>query len=72
MSERPIKLVLSVLFAGTVAILALGAGAISAAPLADPIPEYISQIDDPNLVAVATDLVTPYGPRREDTSNLWC
>ena len=32
----------------------------------DPIPGYLTQIDSSNLAAVATDLVTLYGPRRED------
>jgi hypothetical protein len=32
----------------------------------DPIPGYLSQVSSANLVSVATDLVTLYGPRRVD------
>jgi hypothetical protein len=47
--------------------LALGVTGISAAQTADPIPDYLNQVNSANLVSVATDLVTLYGPRREDT-----
>ncbi|GIK75307.1 MAG: hypothetical protein BroJett021_42950 [Chloroflexota bacterium] len=33
---------------------------------ADPITGYLSQVNSTNLTRVATDLVTLYGPRRED------
>ncbi len=55
-----------VLLALVVSILALGGGTNSAAQTTDPIPGYLSQISVANLTAVATDLVTLYGPRRED------
>ena len=33
----------------------------------DPIPAYLSQISITNLITVASNLVTLYGPRRADT-----
>ena len=68
MSANRINLVLVVLLTAVLAILAWGVSSISAAPLAaDPIPGYLSQVNATNLSAVATDLVTLYGPRRWDT-----
>jgi hypothetical protein len=39
---------------------------IAGADASDPIPGYLGQINSTNLVNVATDLVTLYGPRRSD------
>jgi hypothetical protein len=47
-------------------ILVLSSSTNLAAQTGDPIPNYLSQINSANLSAVATDLVTLYGPRRED------
>ena len=49
-------------------LLAVAASVTPVAPQAsDPIPGYLAQVSSANLTAVATDLVTLYGPRREDT-----
>ncbi|MEJ2305672.1 MAG: M28 family peptidase, partial [Anaerolineales bacterium] len=63
MSAKRVIHVLVIFLTAMVAILASGVNAIAA----DPIPGYIAQINSANLVDVATDLVTQYGPRREDT-----
>jgi hypothetical protein len=48
-------------------MLAVAANVISLTPqTSDPIPGYLQQIAAANLSTVATDLVTLYGPRRED------
>lgn len=48
-------------------VVALVTSIISVAPQSgDPIPGYMQQVDVGNLTVVATDLVTQYGPRRED------
>jgi hypothetical protein len=48
-------------------LLALAVNVVALQPQSsDPIPGYLQQIDIGNLTTVATDLVTLYGPRRED------
>ena len=50
--------------------VAVVANVVSVAPqTADPIPGYLQQVDIGNLTIVASDLVTLYGPRREDRSS---
>ena len=59
--------ILFALFLLLVTVLTPVAGIFSVtAQTDDPIPGYISQINSTNLINVATDLVTLYGPRRED------
>ena len=66
MFENQKSRVLVVVLTMVVIIAAFGAISISSAQTADPIPDYLSQVDTANLSAVATDLVTLYGPRRVD------
>ncbi len=47
-------------------IVFLSGGKYASVQADDPIPDYINQVNSANLVAVASDLVTLYGPRRED------
>jgi VCBS repeat-containing protein len=63
MSAKHVIHVLVIFLTAMVAILVSVVSAIAA----DPIPGYIAQINSSNLVTVATELVTQYGPRREDT-----
>ncbi|MBE7551496.1 MAG: hypothetical protein HS126_10535 [Anaerolineales bacterium] len=67
MSETLSKFVRVFLLAAVISIMTLADTGISIAQTGDPIPGYLSQISSANLVAVATDLVNLYGPRREDT-----
>ncbi|MCQ3976704.1 MAG: hypothetical protein DPW09_25020 [Anaerolineae bacterium] len=67
MSKKLVNRILVALLTGVAIILALGGATNSAAQTPDPIPGYLSQISSANLTTVATDLVTLYGPRREDT-----
>ena len=62
------KNILITLFILAVTVLTPVAGIFSvAAQTGDPVPGYISQINSTNLINVATDLVTLYAPRRDDT-----
>ncbi|HUM72454.1 MAG TPA: M28 family peptidase, partial [Chloroflexota bacterium] len=47
-------------------VVFLSGGKYAAVQADDPIPDYINQVNSANLAAVASDLVTLYGPRRED------
>ena len=66
MSTHKFRRVLVVLYLIMVPILLLGTSIDPAATQDDPISDYIAQISPTNLTAVATDLVTLYGPRRPD------
>jgi hypothetical protein len=68
MSRNQKTSILIALFSLAVIVLSPMAGIFSvAAQTGDPIPGYINQINSTNLINVATDLVTLYAPRRDDT-----
>ncbi len=68
MTRKQKTSILVTLFILVITVLTPVVGNFSvAAQTDDPIPGYISQVNSANLINVATDLVTLYGPRREDT-----
>lgn len=66
MSKKLNKYFVVFLLVAVLTILFLSSGGYSTIQADDPIPSYINQISSANLMAVASDLVNLYGPRRED------